>query len=186
MATAPRTDVGPKKSTPYVTSATVFMSLGFLVVVGAFVIYTSPTWALGAAIKKGKSHKQKNSIRRTAGSKERPDEGARRDESSSWISVLNDWGLNFGLGAMTDDGSFDELGMWYGEELAGYGPFNCSAQDITDQQQDWVSSTHSNQGRWAVHCAGNNATESIHRVSPSRLGKVFVDIGANEGVRSIV
>lgn len=177
-----------EKKAPFVSSATVFLSLGFLVAIGAFAVYSSPAWALGAVVKKGKVQKQRNSIRRVANSKEEragSAAAARGAEAGSWLSVLQEWGLHLGFGSgATDDGSLEGEDLWYGEELAGYGPFNCTAQDINDQAGDWARMTASNTGRWAVHCAGNNVSRAVHRVSPSRLGKVFLDIGANKGVRA--
>ena len=172
----------------FVTPTTVFLSLGFLVCIGALVVFSSPTWALGQTLKKARAPRQRNSIRRASaqGHQGEGDSGAAAsspEEVSSWLTVLKDWGLGLNIGGGdTDDGSQDGEDLWYGEEVTGYGPFNCTAQDVIDQASDWRKMTSNSDGRWMVHCAGHNATLAVHRVSPGRQGKVFIDIGANKGV----
>jgi hypothetical protein len=70
-------------------------------------------------------------------------------------------------------------------QVEGIDPYTCTAEDIRDQQEFWRSNTASNQQRWSVHCGGHNTSTAIFENSPSRKGKVFVNIGANKGVRLI-
>jgi hypothetical protein len=135
----------PAASAPSASTSATF-AIGFLVILGVFVVYSSPTWKLS------------ESIRET---------GA--------VSVTS---------SGPDAAPPAEAAPARRLDVPGYGPYNCSAQDINDQAHDWGRTTGNNKGRWTVHCAGNNATDAIHAVSPGRKGKVFVDIGANKGVRS--
>lgn len=66
-------------------------------------------------------------------------------------------------------------------QVEGIDPYTCTAEDIRDQQEFWRSNTASNQQRWSVHCGGHNTSTAIFENSPSRKGKVFVNIGANKG-----
>ncbi len=161
---------------PVISASTVLLSLGFLLLIGTFVVYTSPTWALGKFIGQHKSalRKGKSSIQRKVEVHDHPE-----PEQETWLDQLGfggDWGVNFG----DDDADFYDDNPFSGGDngffnLPGYGPYNCSADDIKDQVKDFSDFALTN--RWSLHCAGNNASQAIFYVSPSRLGKVFLDIG---------
>ena len=137
--TAPH-DKASHRTTPSETG-TAIIAIGLIVVLGAFVVWSSPTWALSEAL---------------------------RQNSEFEVSRI---------GAASVEPSNSPR-----PQLVGYGPFNCTAQDVADQAGDWHRMTSGNAGRWMVHCAGHNATLAVHRASPGRQGKVFIDIGANKGV----
>jgi hypothetical protein len=177
MASVSPTPVSRGGSTtkkPVVSASTVLLSLGFLVLIGAFVVYTSPTWALGKFI-----GARKNALRKGKVSIQRKVEVVPEPEPETWLDQLGfggDWGLNFGdddAEFYSDDDAFGEGGF---ANLPGYGPYNCSAEDIKEQAADFQQ--FGLKDRWSLHCAGNNASQAIFYASPSRLGKVFVDIGA--------
>ena len=67
------------------------------------------------------------------------------------------------------------------EQHPGVGSYNCSAEDIELQATTWRRMLSESKTRWQIHCAGPNVTRALHASSPGRLGKIFVDIGANKG-----
>lgn len=137
----------------------VLLSLAFLVCVGVSMLLTSPAWRMNSLT--NDRAKSVVSIRTPA-------------DVASW---LFDWDWN----SFVTDRPPDENHFADAEQRPGVGPYNCSAEDIELQATTWRRMISESRTRWQIHCAGSNVTRALHRSSPGRLGKIFVDIGANKG-----
>lgn len=134
-------------------------SLAFIAIVGSFYILTSPAWSMNSLL--DDKAKRIVSIRTPA-------------DVASWLFHW-DWS-EFVEEHPPDDGRFTDT-----ERRPGVGPYNCTSDDIELQATTWRRMTSASDTRWQIHCAGGNVSRALHLSSPGRLGKVFVDIGANKG-----
>ena len=134
-------------------------SLVFIAIVGSFYILTSPAWSMNSLL--DDKAKRIVSIRTPA-------------DVASWLFHW-DWS-EFAEERPPDDGRFTDT-----ERRPGVGPYNCTPDDVELQATTWRRMTSASDSRWQIHCAGGNVSRALHLSSPGRLGKVFLDIGANKG-----
>lgn len=137
----------------------ILLSLSLLVCIGAAILLTSPAWGMNSLL--SDRAKPVVSIRTPA-------------DVASW---LFDWEWT----SFVTDRPPDESHFADAEQHSGVSPYNCSAEDIELQATTWRRMLSESKTRWQIHCAGPNVTRALHASSPGRLGKIFVDIGANKG-----
>ena len=138
----------------------VVISLAVLIVVGLYALYASPAWSMNSLLEN--RTKQVSSVRTPA-------------DVASWLFNW-DWSQFLEENISPHEGRFAEV-----ERRPGFGPYNCSVEDIELQATKWKEMTSASETRWKIHCAGSSVALALHKSSPGRLGKVFVDIGANKG-----
>lgn len=62
-------------------------------------------------------------------------------------------------------------------------PYNCTAEEIAQANaSEWFKDLYRREDmRNGLWCAGDWVMDAIHELDPSRIGKVFLNIGANKG-----